>query len=55
MRGIQMGVMLDPDNFADPLKFLPDRFLKDGVYHYDPKVCNFSIGLRQCPGLVLFS
>ena len=51
MRGIPMGSMLDPANFPNPTKFQPSRFIdENGKYKFDPKVCNFSVGLRQCPG-----
>ena len=46
-----MGSMLDPANFPNPTKFQPSRFIdENGKYKFDPKVCNFSVGLRQCPG-----
>ena len=42
--------MRDPKNFANPSKFIPDRFMKDGQFENDPKVCGFSVGLRNCIG-----
>ena len=43
--------MLDPKNFTNPTKFIPDRFLdSSGHYKADIKVCAFSLGLRNCVG-----
>jgi len=42
--------MNDPKNFENPSKFIPDRFIKDGQFENDPKVCGFSVGLRNCIG-----
>ena len=40
--------MFDPDNFENPLEFCAERFLKDGAFRNDPRVCIFSLGLRDC-------
>ena len=53
IRGFLAAIMRDPANFPDPEKFRPERFLKNGEYCFDPKVCNFSVGLRNCPGMAL--
>jgi len=45
--------MRDGANFPDPSEFRPERFLQNGKYKFDPKVCNFSTGLRACPGMTL--
>ena len=42
--------MRDPKNFPNPSEFIPDRFMKDGQFENDPKVCGFSVGLRNCIG-----
>ena len=37
--------------FPEPDKFKPERFLKHGVtFANDPRVCNFSLGKRNCVG-----
>ncbi|CBY23488.1 unnamed protein product [Oikopleura dioica] len=48
--GSLAAVMRDPKNFDNPSKFIPDRFIKDGRFENDPKVCGFSVGLRNCIG-----
>jgi len=42
--------MHNPKNYPEPEMFKPDRFLKDGEFIHDPKVCPFSLGLRNCIG-----
>ena len=46
--GCLTAVMFDPDNFENPLDFCAERFLKDGAFRNDPRVCIFSLGLRDC-------
>ena len=46
--GCLTAVMFDPDNFENPLEFCAERFLKDGAFRNDPRVCIFSLGLRDC-------
>ena len=42
--------MLNPKNFKYPKVFKADRFLKNGKFVNDQKVCSFSVGLRNCLG-----
>ena len=42
--------MHNPQNFQEPGVFKPERFLVDGIFHKNPLVCPFSIGLRNCLG-----
>ena len=42
--------MHNPNNFRHPECFIPDRFIKDGQFINDPRVCIFSMGLRNCIG-----
>jgi len=42
--------MYNSKNFKDPECFKPERFLKDGVFVHDHKVCSFSVGKRNCIG-----
>merc|ERR1719378_817011 len=44
------AVMHDPENFDDPLIFKPERFVKNGNFEGDVRVCVFSTGLRNCVG-----
>jgi len=44
------SVMHNPENFPDPEKFIPDRFITDGEFVNDVRVCVFSLGLRNCVG-----
>ena len=53
IRGFLAAIMRDRANFPNPEKFEPERFLENGVYKFNPKVCNFSTGLRNCPGMAL--
>ena len=41
-------VFIPNDNFENPLEFCAERFLKDGAFRNDPRVCIFSLGLRDC-------
>ena len=43
--------MHDPENFPEPEKFDPERFLTNEVFEHNSKVCPFSIGLRNCVGM----
>jgi cytochrome P450 len=40
----------DPENFHDPNSFNPERFIKDGKFEGDIRVCSFGVGLRSCIG-----
>ena len=42
--------MQNPAIFTDPEKFVPDRFIKNGEFVNDVRVCVFSLGLRNCVG-----
>ena len=42
--------MHDPKHFQRPEVFDPSRFIKDGQFVRDPRVCVFSVGLRNCVG-----
>jgi len=44
------GIMNDPRNFQDPKAFNPRRFIQDGKFVKDVRVCPFSVGLRNCIG-----
>ncbi|CAG5085165.1 Oidioi.mRNA.OKI2018_I69.PAR.g10826.t1.cds [Oikopleura dioica] len=49
--GSLTAVMHDPKNFPEPSKFIPDRFIdENGEFVNNPKVCGFSVGLRNCIG-----
>ncbi|CAG5085168.1 Oidioi.mRNA.OKI2018_I69.PAR.g10827.t1.cds [Oikopleura dioica] len=49
--GSLTAIMHDPKNFREPSKFIPDRFIdENGEFVNDPKVCGFSVGLRNCIG-----
>ena len=45
-----MAMTHDPKHFDEPEKFNPNRFLKDGKFQRDPRVCVFGTGLRSCIG-----
>jgi len=47
------AIMHDTKNFVEPGKFIPDRFIKNGEFVNNPKVCGFSVGLRDCIGKTL--
>ena len=55
IRGFIAGIMKDPEVFSNPNQFKPERFIdvKTGKYKFDPRVCNFSVGLKNCPGTTL--
>ena len=40
----------DPKNFENPSEFNPRRFIKNGKFEKDVRVCPFSVGLRNCIG-----
>ena len=42
--------MHNPEIFPDPQNFIPDRFIKNGEFVNDVRVCVFSLGLRNCVG-----
>ena len=44
------AIMHDPKHFHQPEVFDPSRFIKDGQFVRDPRVCVFSTGLRNCVG-----
>ena len=48
--GSLIAVMHDPKHFDQPENFSPDRFIKNGKFVRDPRVCPFSTGLRSCIG-----
>ncbi|KAL1938327.1 hypothetical protein VTO73DRAFT_11778 [Trametes versicolor] len=51
----QWKMLHDPETYADPFTFNPDRFLpKDGSEpEYDPRKIAFGFGRRICPGMYL--
>ena len=50
IQGSLTGIMNNPKYFKDPEKFIPDRFIKNGKFEKDIRVCSFSVGLRNCIG-----
>ena len=44
--GSLTAIMHDPANFKDPEKFNPDRFIQNGKFVRDKRVCIFSVGNR---------
>ncbi len=47
------AVMMDPENFPNPEKFDPERYLTpEGYFHLHPKVIPFGIGKRRCIGML---
>ncbi len=49
------AVMTDPDNFPDPLRFDPERYLSEGGRKFSPhpKMITFGLGRRRCLGETL--
>ncbi len=46
------AVMMDPENFPNPEKFDPERYLtQDGQFQQHPKLIPFGIGKRKCIGI----
>ena len=43
--------MHDPKNFPEPENFNPERFLTNGKFEHNARVCPFSTGLRNCVGM----
>ncbi|OCH91450.1 cytochrome P450 [Obba rivulosa] len=47
------AILHDPDEYPDPEKFRPERFLKNGKLNdevRDPAIVAFGLGRRTCPG-----
>lgn len=44
------AIMRDPENWADPLSFKPERFLAGGSEVSDLRLAPFGSGRRSCPG-----
>ena len=44
------AIMHDASYFKQPDQFNPERFIENGVFVRDQRVCNFSVGLRNCVG-----
>ena len=42
VKGFLAAILKDPETFPDPNEFKPERFLHDGKFRFDPRVCNFS-------------
>ena len=55
IQGSLSSIMHNPKNFENPNLFKPDRFLVDGKFVHDVRVCPFSVGLRNCIGKQLAS
>ncbi|XP_076623309.1 putative cytochrome P450 305a1 [Colletes latitarsis] len=47
------SIHTDPDIFPEPLKFQPERFIKNGVFDHNAEVLTFGKGRRRCPGNIL--
>jgi len=50
IQGWLTAIMNDPKNFVKPNVFNPRRFLQNGKFIKDIRVCPFSVGLRNCIG-----
>jgi len=48
--GSLYAIMHNKKNFPEPECFKPERFLHNGNFINDQKVCNFSVGKRNCVG-----
>ncbi|EMD36534.1 hypothetical protein CERSUDRAFT_66107 [Gelatoporia subvermispora B] len=47
------AILHDPEEYPDPERFFPDRFIKDGKLNpavRDPSTASFGYGRRICPG-----
>jgi len=54
--GNAWSILHNPANYVEPLQFIPERFLKDGVIDrdvMDPTAAAFGFGRRICPGRYL--
>ena len=49
------AVHMNPNNFPEPEKFRPERFIdpQTGSFIRDDRVITFGIGKRKCPGQIL--
>lgn len=48
------SILHDPEAYEDPLRFMPERFMKHGKLDpnvRDPSVAAFGFGRRICPGM----
>jgi cytochrome P450 len=48
------AILHDPEAYEDPMRFMPERFIKDGRLNpdvRDPSVAAFGFGRRICPGM----
>lgn len=45
-----IGMMRDAANFAEPMKFMPERFLETNRYHNPTAYIPFGDGPRACIG-----
>ena len=48
--GSLTAIMHDAKHFSQPQIFNPNRFINEGKFVKDPRVCVFSTGLRNCVG-----
>ena len=48
--GSIISITHDPKHFYQPEIFNPDRFIQNGKFMRNPRVCVFSTGLRSCIG-----
>ena len=48
--GSLTAIMHDAKHFTQPQIFNPNRFINEGKFVKDPRVCVFSTGLRNCVG-----
>lgn len=50
---VDRALLHDPQAYKDPMRFMPERYLKDGKLDpdvRDPSVAAFGYGRRICPG-----